>query len=412
MAKGLIIIGDGMAGRGVPELNGRTTLEVSKTPNMDRMAKEGICGIADPISPGVRPGSDTAHLAILGYDPYKYYTGRGPFEAIGAGLEVKPGDVAFRMNFATIDRNGIVVDRRAGRIQESDGTAELAGLINGIEIDGVRVYCRQSTAHRGAVVLRGEGLSPEISDTDPHREGMPVMKSKPLSEGAEKTAEVVNKLTEVIAEMFSRSPVNESRKNEGKNPANIALLRGAGAAPHVELFEKKYGIKGSAVVEVGLIKGIARYLGLELLEAPAATGGMDTSPTSIAETTIRALSIYDFVITNMKAPDLGGHDGDFEMKIKAIEMVDEMVGFIRGGLSKVEDDVHIIVSADHATPTTYMDHTGDFVPLIVWGPNVVSDSVSNYSERACMGGGICRIRFADYLPILFNLMGISEKFGA
>jgi 2,3-bisphosphoglycerate-independent phosphoglycerate mutase len=412
MSKGLIIIGDGMAGRPVLELGGKTTLETSKKPNLDRIAGEGICGIADPVSPGLRVGSDTSHLAILGYDPYKYYTGRGPFEAMGVGLDVKPGDIAFRMNFATVDNKGIVVDRRAGRIQENEGTGELASLINGIEIDGVSVLCRESTAHRGAVVLHGDGLSPHITDTDPHKEGLAVLECKPLADEAKKTADVVNKLTKIIKDEFSKSPINERRINDGKRPANVALLRGAGLAPHVEPFTEKYGIKGSAVVEVGLIKGIAKYLGLDLIFAEGATGGMDTSPVSLADSTINALSSHDFVLTNMKAPDLGGHDGDYKMKVSAIEMFNEMVGLITDGVDKIDDSVHLIITADHATPVSFKDHTGDIVPFVVWGPNVLSDDVTAYSERACMKGGMSRLKFKDYLPILFNLMGITEKFGA
>ncbi|MGQ9706894.1 MAG: 2,3-bisphosphoglycerate-independent phosphoglycerate mutase [bacterium] len=412
MAKGLIIIGDGMAGRPVRELGGKTTLEASGRPNLDSVASEGICGIADPVSPGLRVGSDTSHLALLGYDPFKYYTGRGPFEAMGVGLDVRPGDIAFRMNFATIDSKGIVIDRRAGRIQESEGTGELASLINGIEIDNVKILCRESTAHRGAVVLHGDGLLPYITDTDPHIEGKPVLECKPLTDDAKKTADVVNKLTKIIIDEFSKSPINERRINNGKRPANVALLRGAGLAPIVEPFKNKYGINGSAVVEVGLIKGIARYLGLELIDAKGATGGMDTSPVSLADATIEALGSYDFVLINMKAPDLGGHDGDYKMKIEAIEMFDEMVGLIINGIRNIGDSVHLIITADHATPISFKDHTGDIVPFVVWGENVLSDDVSNYSERACMKGGAGRIRFADFLPILFNLMGITEKFGA
>jgi len=412
MAKGLIIVGDGMAGRPVIELGGKTTLEASKKPNLDRIAREGITGIADPVSPGLRVGSDTAHLALLGYDPFKYYTGRGPFEAMGVGLDVKPGDIAFRMNFATIDNKGIVIDRRAGRIQESDGTGKLASLINGVEIDGVKVLCKESTAHRGAVVLRGEGLSSEITDTDPHKEGLKVLECKPLNSEAKKTASVVNKLTKIMIGEFSKSPINYRRIEEKKRPANVGLLRGAGVAPHIDNFTKKYNINGSAVVEVGLIKGIARYLGLELIDTKGATGGMDTSPGSLAGATVKALSSSDFVLTNMKAPDLGGHDGDYKMKIEAIEMFDMMVGLIVDGIRKIDDNINIIITADHATPVSFKDHTGDIVPFIIWGPNVLSDDVDRYSERACMNGGMSRLKFKDYIPILFNLMGITEKFGA
>lgn len=410
MAKGIIFIADGMAGRPLAELGGATTIEAAETPNMDLIAEQGECGILDPIAPGVRPGSDTAHLALFGYDPYQYYTGRGPFEAIGAGLEVKGGDVALRMNFATIDDKGVVIDRRAGRIQEDEGTDELASLLNRLEIDGVKILCKASTAHRGAVILRGEDLSGEIEDADPHREGSPIPKARPLTEEAERTAGLVDKLIERAKELFGDHPINKKRQKEGKPSANCILLRGAGIAPRVQPFSERYGIKGSAVVEVGLIRGIARFLGLALIDVPTATGGYDTDEKALARAVLTALKKYDLVFTNIKAPDLGGHDGDAIKKISAIEKADRMLGIIYGGIK--ESDTHIAVLADHSTPVASRDHTGDTVPIAVWGKMTRPDGVTRFGERPCIGGGLERIRGMDLMPIMLNLMGASEKFGA
>jgi len=410
MGKGIIFIADGMAGRPLAELSGATTIERADTPHMDRLAKEGECGLLDPISPGVRAGSDTSHLALLGYDPYKYYTGRGPFEAMGAGLEVQPGDIALRMNFATIDEKGVVTDRRAGRIQENEGTAELAQLINGLEIDGVKILCNASTAHRGAVILRGEGLSGEIEDADPHREGKTVPQVKAHSPKAKHTARIVDKLIEEAKRLLGDHPINRERLKQGRPPANAILLRGAGVAPDVQPFSERYGIKGSAVVEVGLIRGIARFLGLKLVDAPGATGGYDTDEVSLAKTVLKALADSDLVLTNIKAPDLAGHDGDAPKKMSAIQKADNMLGIIYQGIK--DSDVHLALLADHATPVNFRDHTGDSVPIAVWGKMTRPDGVQCYGERPCIGGGLERIRGINLLPIMLNLMGASEKFGA
>ncbi len=176
--KGLLLICDGMGDRPVPELENKTPLEYARTPTLDRLAREGECGLMDPIAPGIRAGSDTAHLAILGYDPYKVYQGRGPFEALGIGMEVRGGDVALRCNFSTVDENWRVIDRRAGRITE--GTRELAEAVNGVEIEGVQCFFKESVAHRGALAMRGENLSPHITDVDPHAEGETVAECQPI----------------------------------------------------------------------------------------------------------------------------------------------------------------------------------------------------------------------------------------
>ena len=410
MAKGIIFVVDGMAGRPIPELDGKTTLESANTPHMDRIALEGECGLLDPISPGVRAGSDTSHLALLGYNPYEYYTGRGPFEAMGAGLLVKPGDIALRMNFATIDDKGIVIERRAGRIQEDEGTHQLAELLNHLEIDGVQILCNASTAHRGAVVLRGEDLSGEIEDADPHREGKPIPKAKPLTKEAERTGAVVDKLIAKSVELFRDHEINKKRIKEGKSPANCILLRGAGVAPQVQLFSERYKIKGAAVVEVGLIRGIARFLGLDLIDVPTATGGADTDEVGLARAVVGALGDYDLVLTNIKAPDLGGHDGDYKAKISAIEKADRMSGIIYEGIKG--SDTHLAILADHATPVVCRDHTGDAVPIATWGKMTRPDGVKSYGERPCIGGGLGRIQGIDLMPIMLNLMGAAEKFGA
>lgn len=406
--KGLIIICDGMGGRPVPSLNGRTTLEAANTPNMDRFAEGGICGLMHPIAPGIRAGSDTAHLAILGFEPHKFYTGRGPFEAAGIGMDVKPGDVAFRCNFATVDEDMVVVDRRAGRIKE--GTEELAAALDGLEIDGVKCIVHPSVEHRGALILRGEGLSSAITDADPHDVGLKVHTVQALDEGAQKTARVVNSFIRQSHEILSKLPLNERRRQNGQLPANIMLPRGAGVAPHLGSFKERYNLEAAMIVEVALIKGIGRYLQMDVIDVPGATGGQDTNEVALAEATIEALESHDFVLTNIKAPDLGGHDGNAEAKIAAIEKADHMVGLLLDGLD--HESTVIVLTADHSTPISRMDHAGDSVAIAFRGPDVRVDNVKQFGERVVAGGGLGAIRGMDVMNIMTDQMNVQEKFGA
>ena len=248
----LIFICDGVADRPVAELGGKTPLEAARTPNFDRIARAGENGLLDPIAPGIPAGSDTSHLALLGYDPYEYYTGRGPFEALGVGMDVRPGDVAFRCNFATVEeRDGrlVVVDRRAGRITE--GTAELVAPLNGVELDGVKCYVKESTAHRAALVFRGDGLGAEVSDVDPHEEGAAVAEATGANAESQKTAAVLNEFVELSHEKLEGHAVNREREKRGLPPANIILPRGAGLAPHIPPLTRLYNLTAAAVVEVG-----------------------------------------------------------------------------------------------------------------------------------------------------------------
>jgi 2,3-bisphosphoglycerate-independent phosphoglycerate mutase len=407
--KGIILIADGLADRPVASLKGLTPLEAASIPTLDKLAAEGECGLMDPIAPGIRAGSDTSHLAILGYDPYQVYTGRGPFEVAGVGLEVKGGDICFRCNFSTVDENMIIKDRRAGRI--NSGTEQLAAALNGMEIDGVRCLFKESVEHRCALLLRGPGLGCKVSDTDPHAEGEKVLLAEGTDDASKKTAAVVNEFVKHSYELLKDHPVNLARIKEGKPPANIVLPRGAGEAPHLEPFKERYGFSGAAVVETGLIAGIACYLAMPLYEAPGATGGYDTDEIAIARTIAAALKEHDFVLCNYKAADLAGHDGDAQKKIKCAEKLDRLAAELLKNLPQ-GGPVHLVITADHSTPVSFKDHTGDSVPIIFWGPNVRTDSVKAFGERPCAAGSIGRIRGSWIMNLLTNLMGTQEKFGA
>ncbi len=407
--KGIIMIIDGMADRPIKELGYKTPLEAAVTPNMDKMAENGICGIMDPIRPGIRAGSDTSHISILGYDPYEVYTGRGPFEAAGVGVDVLPGDIAFRCNFSTADESGIIIDRRAGRIRE--GTEEIARSINGMELDeDVEVIFKESTGHRAVLVLRGNGLSDQISDADPKHEGKPPKKVEALDETEEavKTADILNKLVQKSYDLLKDHPVNLKRIESGENPANIIIPRGAGAVPKVESFGEKYGLKPVCIAETGLIKGIAMIAGMKLIDIEGATGGIDTNLENIKNGIIETASKdYNFMLINVDGADEAGHDGQMEEKVKFIEKVDSIIG----ELMKIED-VYFILTADHSTPISTMDHTGDPVPIVITGPEVRVDNVKKFNERTAAKGGLCRIRGNNVMDILMDLMNISTKFGA
>jgi 2,3-bisphosphoglycerate-independent phosphoglycerate mutase len=374
------------------------------------MAQQGECGVMDPIAPGIRAGSDTSHLAILGYDPFKAYTGRGPFEAAGIGMDVRKGDVAFRCNFSTVDENMVILDRRAGRIET--GTDQLAAAVNGMEIDGVTCFFKESVAHRGALVLRGPGLCADVTDADPHEVGEKVHQARAIDandHASGKTARIINEFIQFSYNKLKDHPVNKAREAEGKMPANIILPRGAGVAPHVESFQEKYSMKGAAVVETGLIAGIAVYLGMKVIEVPGANGGLDSDIMAMGRAIIEAFKENDFVLCNLKGGDIAGHDGDAQAKVKFIERIDEVIGML---MKELGENTYIALTADHSTPVSVKDHSGDTVPIVIWGPEVRVDSVKAFDERSVVGGGLLRIRGTDIMNILTQLLNVQVKFGA
>jgi 2,3-bisphosphoglycerate-independent phosphoglycerate mutase len=408
--KAILLICDGMADRPVPKLGARTPLEAADNVNMNTLALQGECGLMDPIATGIRAGSDTSHLAILGYDPYSAYTGRGPFEAAGIGMDVRKGDIAFRCNFSTVDANMVIKDRRAGRIEH--GTDQLAAAVNGMQIEDVTCYFKESVAHRGALVLRGPGLGAAVTDADPHEDSAKIHDSQacdPGDQASAKTAHIVNEFVRRSYEALKDHAVNKARIAEGNEPANIILPRGAGIAPHIESFEEKYRMKGAAVVETGLIAGIAVYLGMDIIEVTGATGGLDSDVMAMGDAILKALDDHSFVLCNMKGCDIAGHDGDTDAKVEMIQRMDDVVGML---MESVDEQTYIALTADHATPISTKDHSGDAVPIAFWGPDVRVDSVQAYDERSVVGGGMVRIKGIDVMNILTQLMNVQEKFGA
>ena len=400
----LFIVLDGASDRPV---EGRTPLAVAKKPNMDALAFGGINGIMDTIAPGIRPGSDTSHLALLGYDPYHYYTGRGPFEAAGVGIDVKGGDIAFRVNFATL-QNGVVTDRRAGRIEDTDSLAK--AINEKVKVPGVEIIFKRSTGHRAALVLRGKGLSSAITDTDPKKEGNPIKECHATDEtpGAKRTAEIVNSISRQVTEVLDSQPVNAERRRKGLPPGNAVLIRGAGVVPHIPPFEERYGMKGAVVAAAGLIIGIGKMCGLEHLTVEGED--IEDPPKRVRAKLKRAmdaLQTHDFVLLNIKGADEAGHDGDFDKKTLFLEDADDAFK----PLLTLKDTL-IIITADHSTPVPLKDHSADPVPILIHGQGVRVDTLGHYNELVAHKGGLCRIRGMDVMPIALDLINKTKKFGA
>ncbi len=406
----VFVVMDGVGDRPLKELGNKTPLEVAKTPTFDRLAAEGQSALMDVIGPGITPGSDTAHLALFGYNPLAEYPGRGPLESFGAGLETKPGDVAFRSNFATVDDNMVVLDRRAGRTFTPKEQAELQAALDGIEIDDVKVRFITTVEHRGALVLEGEGLYADISDVDPHETGKKILTVRALKPEAEKTAKVVNELIQVAHQRMKGLKINKERAKKGQLLANALLLRGPGRHNDIPSLPERYGIKAAVIAGGALYIGTAKYVGMQHITVEGQTGTIDTNFDNIAKKTIETIeSDFNYVFVHIKAPDNASHDGDAKEKILAIERTDAMVGKI---VDAVGDEIVIAVTGDHSTPVSTGEHSCDPVPIVFWSNFIRPDSVKKFSEIDAAKGALHTIRGIDVLPLLLGYAGYIEKFGA
>ncbi|MDI6690433.1 MAG: 2,3-bisphosphoglycerate-independent phosphoglycerate mutase [Candidatus Bathyarchaeota archaeon] len=412
--KAILIIGDGMADRPLKELNWKTPLEKAQKPSLNKIAETGICGLMDPISPGVPPGSDVATLALLGYDALKVYSGRGALEAVGSGIDVLASDVCFRCNFATVNENLVVLDRRAGRISNQDAS-KLTESLQKIKLKKpakVNFLFRSTLQHRAVLILRGAKLSTAISDADPGRVGEKVQQVKPLNDSLEAklTSEVVNELVHQFHNVLKNHPLNKERVKHGLPPANMVLCRGAGTIPNIKPLTKIYDIKAACISAAPLVGGVCKVAGMGLIRVEGATGLPQTNYLGKAKEAVNALADYDFVLLHVKAPDVASHDGNVKLKIKVIEEIDKMVGYL---LTNVDiNSTYLAVTADHTTSLATGEHEGDPVPVAITGPYVRCDDVKEFGERSCTKGGLNRIRGMDLMPILMNLLGKTRKFGA
>jgi len=408
-----LVVCDGLGDRPARALNGLTPLQAARAETFDMIAAGGECGIMDVIAPGQPPGSDTAHLAIFGYDPHDCYTGRGAFEALGVGLELKPGDVAFRCNFGTIDKDGVVIDRRAGRIP-SDQARILAESLSEITIEsvsGVEAIFKHSSEHRGVLILRGEGLSRMVSDVDTHALGVRIQPPRPLEDTVEarRTAEALKEFLEKAGRILAGHPINRERMERGLMPANVLLPRGAGTLPRIQPVGEVWGVRAAAIAGGGLYKGVARAVGFDLINVPGADGTVNTNLKGKVEAAARALDEYDLVFLHIKATDSVSHDKNPVRKVEVIEWISRELAPL---VEKVmERGYYIAITGDHTTPSEIGEHRGDPVPLAIAGPDVRRDPVEKFDEVSCSRGGLCRIRGTDLMRILMNYLGRVPLFG-
>jgi 2,3-bisphosphoglycerate-independent phosphoglycerate mutase len=383
----LFAVIDGVGG--LPGPQGKTELELASTPNLDSLAERSVCGLSLPILPGISPGSGPGHLALFGYDPLKFQIGRGVLSALGIAFPLQASDVAARVNFATLDDSGNIVDRRAGRIKTDLCERLCAKLESEISLPDVEVFIRPEKEHRAALVLRAPELSDDLSDTDPQEIGVPPLQAKALSPEAEQTARLVNQFVE------------ESRRVlADEKPANGLLTRGFAAYQPYPTFLKRYGLRAVAVAAYPMYRGVSRLVGMDVLECG------DTLESQVKAVKEDAGS-YDFVFLHFKKPDSAGEDGDFDAKVKALEAADSALGSVLNGSFHV-----VVVTGDHSTPCLLKAHSWHPVPLIVHSEFSGIDTVAKFTERACGTGALGQMAAKHIMPLaLANALRL-KKFGA
>jgi len=367
---------------------GKTELETARTPHLDRLAQEGICGLSIPIARGITPGSGPAHLALFGYDPLRYEIGRGVLEAVGIGFELGPDDVAARGNFCTIGQDGLITDRRAGRIATEE-CAKLCELLQTIQLPGVQTFVRPVKEHRFVLVFRGKGLTDGVADTDPQQVGLAPLPAIADRPEAEATAELFNVWLARAREMLG-----------GHHPANMVTLRGIAKTPALPQIREIFKLKCGAIATYPMYRGVAKLVGMELLT----TG--DTVASEF-DTLSAHFDEYDFFYLHVKKTDSYGEDGNFEGKVHVIEEVDALIP----RLMELRPDV-VTVTGDHSTPALLKSHSWHPVPTLVWSAHARADAAAAFSETECTRGGLGQFPAIELMPILMaNAMRLT-KFGA
>ena len=383
----VLVVIDGLGGLPHPK-TGKTELETAKTPNLDQLATKGICGLIDPVSPGITPGSTPGHLALFGYDPLKFSIGRGVLEAMGIDFDLKPGDIAARGNFCTVAETGLVTDRRAGRISTEKCT-ELCQLLDGLVIEGVKLLVCPVREHRFVAVFRGRGLAPEVSDSDPQQTGVAPLAIRALRPEAKRMAGTANQFIAraktILAKQF---------------PANMILFRGFSRRPHLPAMSEIYKLRPAAIASYPMYRGLARLVGMEVLETEAGIEGK-------FKTLTQNYDDYDFFFLHIKAADTAGEDGDFDRKVAVIEEIDSLLPKLLG----LQPDV-IVVTGDHSTPALLKGHSWHPVPVLLYSKWCRADKVKEFSESACLLGGLGRLRATEIMPLAMANALKLIKFGA
>jgi 2,3-bisphosphoglycerate-independent phosphoglycerate mutase len=383
----VLYVGDGLGG--LPqEPGGKTELETANTPNLDALAKRGICGGSIPVLPGISPGSGPGHLGLFGYDPLKYLIGRGALEATGIGFELADGDVAIRANFCTLDAAGNITDRRAGRIA-TEQSAPLAVKLREVKIPGVDVFVEPVKEHRFVIVFRGKGLGGHVHDTDPQRTGVPPLEAKAANEDSEKTAEVTREFVKQACAIL-----------KGQPKANGVTLRGVSGKPNLPSYEQVYGLRAAAIAVYPMYKGLARLVGMDVLGKPQS---LDDEMTVLEQN----WSKYDFFFIHFKYTDSSGEDGNFAAKVKRTEEFDVAVPRI----TALKPDV-LVVTGDHSTPSMLASHSWHPVPTLLVAKNCRTDACQSFGETECLRGGLGLFEAKYIMSLALANAGRLGKYGA
>ena len=368
-----VIIPDGMADYKLEKLSGRTPLEAARTPYMDYISSNGILGVVNTVPKKFNPGSDVACLSVLGYNPEDYYTGRAPLESASLGIELGENDWAVRCNLITAN-NGILEDFSAGHISDKEANLIMSMLNEKFAGKDVKFYA--GTSYRNIMVYNGD-IALEADCTPPHDIiGKPITKNLPKGKGSE----ILFDLMRDSFHLLENHEVNKVRIDLGENPANMIWLWGQGKRPSLTPFEELYGISGAVITGVDLLRGLATYIGWNIIEVPGATAYLDTDYDAKAQYAIEALETHDLVLIHIEAPDEAGHEGNTHEKIRAIENIDKkVVGPVLDALKKY-DDFRILVLPDHYTPISKRTHTSDAVPFAIYGTGCENKSNLTFSE--------------------------------
>ncbi len=383
----VLLVCDGLGGLPLSP-GGKTELETARTPNMDALAAAGTLGLSIPVLPGIAPGSGPGHLGLFGYDPLVYDIGRGVLEALGIDFELGPNDVAARGNFCTLDEAGRITDRRAGRIP-SDVGARLCEKLDGITIPGVEVFVRPVKEYRLVVVFRGEGLGPDVEDTDPQATGVAPLDPQPRNEQSQRTAEVAREFLRQARELL-----------RDEHPANMLTLRGFASRPQMPDFDEAYGLRAAALAVYPMYRGLARLVGMQVLDAGSTLDDQLSRLEAV-------WSDFDFFFIHYKYTDSTGEDGNFDAKVARIEEVDAAIPRI----TALGPDV-LIITGDHSTPSKLRSHSWHPVPVLLSAETCRPDACNSFGESECLRGGLGQFE-AKYLMLLALAHARRlEKYGA
>lgn len=387
-SKIVLFVADGLGG--LPQQpGGKTELETANTPQLDKLAREGVLGSSIPVAPGIAPGSGPGHLGLFGFDPVEYLIGRGALEATGIGFELKEGDVAIRANFCTLDDAGKIADRRAGRIPTEESTPLVEKLDKEIKIPGIEVFVQPVKEHRFVVVLRGEGLVGNVADTDPQATGVPPLPATPLDEASKKTAQVCDQFIEAAKKILAGQP-----------KANCCTLRGITGKPSIPSYEETYGLRAAAIAVYPMYKGLAQLVGMDIV------GNAQTLEEQM-QVLKENWDKYDFFFIHFKYTDSTGEDGNFDAKVKRTEECDTAIPAIMD----LGPDV-FICTGDHSTPAMLAAHSWHPVPTLLWAKHCRTDPCESFGEVECLRGGLGQFEAKHLMTLALANAGRLSKFGA